>query len=76
MLLRIKVALFIIYYLLSVSNVALCKSIDAGSSHPGLYGNNDSLLQDIYGENLNQLIFDKKHASYVEFYNSFCGFCR
>lgn len=41
----------------------------------GLYGPGDYVLV-LTSDNFNQSVFDQPHAVNVEFYNSFCGFCR
>ena len=46
---------------------------DDGSE--GLYDNNDYVVS-LYAKNLKTEVYDKEHASLVEFYNSYCGFCR
>lgn len=41
----------------------------------GLYDNNDDVVV-LTAEMFNNHIFNQNYASYVEFYNSYCGFCR
>lgn len=41
----------------------------------GLYDNSD-LVIDLNVNSLRERIFEQNYASYVEFYNSYCGFCR
>lgn len=41
----------------------------------GLYDSNDSVIS-LNAANLKERVFQQPHASLVEFYNSYCGFCR
>lgn len=41
----------------------------------GLYDQNDSVIS-LSAGNLKEKVFQQSHASLVEFYNSYCGFCR
>ncbi|XP_055533610.1 sulfhydryl oxidase 1 [Wyeomyia smithii] len=41
----------------------------------GLYDKNDSVIS-LNAANLKVKVFDQPYASMVEFYNSYCGFCR
>lgn len=40
-----------------------------------LYNSSDCVIQ-LTAETLKDRIYDQKYASFVEFYNSYCGFCR
>lgn len=42
---------------------------------PGLYDANDKVVV-LNGANLYEKVFNQDHATEVEFYNSFCGFCK
>ncbi|XP_055627982.1 sulfhydryl oxidase 1-like [Toxorhynchites rutilus septentrionalis] len=46
-----------------------------GQQTSGLYDENDSVISLTAG-NLKERVFQQPHASLVEFYNSYCGFCR
>ena len=41
----------------------------------GLYDSNDYVVS-LFANNLKDEVFNKEYASLVEFYNSYCGFCR
>ncbi|XP_053672437.1 sulfhydryl oxidase 1-like [Anopheles nili] len=45
------------------------------SENNGLYDATDSVIS-LTAANLKQRVFNQPHASLVEFYNSYCGFCR
>uniref|UniRef100_A0A182XYW9 Sulfhydryl oxidase n=1 Tax=Anopheles stephensi TaxID=30069 RepID=A0A182XYW9_ANOST len=45
------------------------------SENSGLYDATDSVIS-LTAANLKQRVFNQPHASLVEFYNSYCGFCR
>lgn len=45
------------------------------SSNPGLYSGDDKVLI-LSASNLHQNVYEQNHATEVEFYNSFCGFCK
>lgn len=45
------------------------------SSNPGLYSESDKVVV-LNATSLNQNVYDQDHATEVEFYNSFCGFCK
>lgn len=45
------------------------------SQTDGLYDSSDDVLV-LNNETFNESIFNQNHATIVEFYNSFCGFCR
>ncbi|XP_053685142.1 sulfhydryl oxidase 1 [Sabethes cyaneus] len=50
------------------------KSSD-NDENTGLYDQNDSVIS-LNAANLKAKVFEQPHASMVEFYNSYCGFCR
>lgn len=45
------------------------------SENSGLYDATDSVIS-LMAANLKERVFNQPHASLVEFYNSYCGFCR
>ncbi|XP_058053622.1 sulfhydryl oxidase 1 [Anopheles bellator] len=45
------------------------------SENSGLYDATDSVIS-LSAANLKERVFNQPHASLVEFYNSYCGFCR
>ncbi|KFB51709.1 AGAP007491-PA-like protein [Anopheles sinensis] len=45
------------------------------SENNGLYDATDSVIS-LTAANLKERVFNQPHASLVEFYNSYCGFCR
>lgn len=51
------------------------KQLESQPQQQGLYDETD-LVIDLNVNSLRGRIFEQKYASYVEFYNSFCGFCR
>lgn len=46
-----------------------------GAPAESLYNNNDKVVV-LTHQNFYKLVYDQPYASNVEFYNSFCGFCR
>uniref|UniRef100_A0A1L8DWD9 Sulfhydryl oxidase n=1 Tax=Nyssomyia neivai TaxID=330878 RepID=A0A1L8DWD9_9DIPT len=46
------------------------------ADYNGLYMNTDAVEELIGKEHFRQSVFHQSRASFVEFYNSFCGFCR
>ncbi|XP_058829807.1 sulfhydryl oxidase 1 [Topomyia yanbarensis] len=48
---------------------------DSNDENAGLYDQNDSVIS-LNAGNLKEKVFGQPHASLVEFYNSYCGFCR
>lgn len=59
-------------------SIAIVKSSvirQEGEQAQSLYDNNDKVFV-LTHENFYQSVFDQPYASNVEFYNSFCGFCR
>lgn len=62
--------------LLVISNFAQSSVIrNDNAPAESLYDNNDKVFV-LTNDNFYESIFDQPHASNVEFYNSFCGFCR
>lgn len=51
------------------------KKFQTAIESQGLYNASDNVIP-LTGANLKLSVFGKKHASLVEFYNSYCGFCR
>lgn len=47
----------------------------SNNENAGLYDENDSVVS-LTAANLKEKVFQKPYASLVEFYNSYCGFCR
>ncbi|XP_055608080.1 sulfhydryl oxidase 2-like [Uranotaenia lowii] len=45
------------------------------NENAGLYDSNDSVIS-VNAANMKEKVFQQGHASLVEFYNSYCGFCR
>lgn len=48
---------------------------ESNDENTGLYDKNDSVIS-LSAGNLKEKVFQQTHASLVEFYNSYCGFCR
>lgn len=48
---------------------------DSNNDNAGLYDENDSVVS-LTAANLKEKIYQQPYASLVEFYNSYCGFCR
>ncbi|KAJ6643032.1 Sulfhydryl oxidase 1 [Pseudolycoriella hygida] len=48
---------------------------ESRSDNPGFYGAGDKVVV-LSKLNFKDVIFDQEYGSYVEFYNSYCGFCR
>lgn len=48
---------------------------NSNDENAGLYDENDSVVS-LTAANLKEKIFQQPYASLVEFYNSYCGFCR
>ncbi|XP_037046806.1 sulfhydryl oxidase 1 [Bradysia coprophila] len=73
---RKKVFLYLSFFLY----IKLCASKhnqhqDKKNDNPGFYGAGDKVVV-LSKSNFKDVIFDQKYASYVEFYNSYCGYCR
>ncbi|XP_021695723.1 sulfhydryl oxidase 1 [Aedes aegypti] len=47
----------------------------SNDENTGLYDENDSVVS-LNAANFNEKVYQQPHASLVEFYNSYCGFCR
>uniref|UniRef100_A0A182NHU8 Sulfhydryl oxidase n=1 Tax=Anopheles dirus TaxID=7168 RepID=A0A182NHU8_9DIPT len=60
---------------LSVYEQRLYKRQIEESENSGLYDATDAVIS-LTAANLKQRVFNQPHASLVEFYNSYCGFCR
>ncbi|KAL1400569.1 hypothetical protein pipiens_002056 [Culex pipiens pipiens] len=50
-------------------------AVSSKDENTGLYDSNDSVIS-LNAANLKAQVYGKSHASLVEFYNSYCGFCR
>lgn len=69
----IGVHLFIVF--VSIGFVKNSVIRQEGEQAHSLYDNNDKVFV-LTHENFYQTVYDQPYASNVEFYNSFCGFCR
>lgn len=58
-----------------IPNAFLPPGKQSSSATPGLYGADDKVVI-LNATNLNQNVYEQHHATEVEFYNSFCGFCK
>lgn len=77
--------MFYLQLLVSVLLISFCQNAvvqlpneiheKANADNPGLYGRDD-YVEVLTASNFNESIFDQPHATNVEFYNAFCGFCR
>lgn len=72
------VKLLAVFWLLALHHMAAGRHIDDGQSpqtDQGLYDSTDDVLV-LNNATFTSSIFRQNHATIVEFYNSFCGFCR
>lgn len=56
--------------------IPFLKQSQSPADYNGLYMNTDAVDELIGKEQFRKWVFQQKRASFVEFYNSFCGFCR
>lgn len=68
-----KCVLFVfLFYIVSVQNHLVPPST---SKHHGLYDPTDDVVE-LNSTTFNSFIYNRTYASYVEFYNAYCGHCR
>lgn len=63
-----------LWFLIGLTRTSVIR-VDENQPAVGLYNASDKVLV-LTVDNFDQTVYNQTHASEVEFYNSFCGFCR